>query len=405
MGGLVARSYIQSADYQNDIDRFAMIGTPNHGSAIAYPMWDGGDPFSADVMALEWPPIPVYTPTTVYLAKGSNEAKGAFEYLADTIKSGICGTMGVCNLLCMKNKMISYKDVYTYIKKNVPSLSQLMPTYNFLNPYGELQCERNTWLENLNENSKLSLLAREDETDPAKIRTMIFPGEGIDTVSSVKVGLKWCSNPYYPAGMLRSFEKNTAGDGTVPTLSAVLGNGPSYGSTKKEKHAKLVKVFAGDAADFIDASVTASSLLTMSAASESDSPAPVLSIATLGRVRPLITSPTGEKSGIENNLSVNEITGTTVSIGMDAGGISIENAADGEYSVTLTNGSAEDYQLTISYVDALGKASIISERGFVHSTSVSIPFTLNTSATQKLTTNHTPLPPANLQPTPMNRAA
>ncbi len=36
MGGLVTRAYIQSSNYQNDIDKFAMVGTPNHGAASAY---------------------------------------------------------------------------------------------------------------------------------------------------------------------------------------------------------------------------------------------------------------------------------------------------------------------------------------------------------------------------------
>ncbi len=36
MGGLVTRAYIQGDDYGNDIDKFAMVGTPNHGSGMAY---------------------------------------------------------------------------------------------------------------------------------------------------------------------------------------------------------------------------------------------------------------------------------------------------------------------------------------------------------------------------------
>jgi pimeloyl-ACP methyl ester carboxylesterase len=36
MGGLVTRSYIQSFDYRNNINKLLMLGTPNHGSFIAY---------------------------------------------------------------------------------------------------------------------------------------------------------------------------------------------------------------------------------------------------------------------------------------------------------------------------------------------------------------------------------
>jgi pimeloyl-ACP methyl ester carboxylesterase len=44
MGGLVARAYIQSDDYlsRDDVDHLVMVGTPNHGSPIAYYLWEGG---------------------------------------------------------------------------------------------------------------------------------------------------------------------------------------------------------------------------------------------------------------------------------------------------------------------------------------------------------------------------
>lgn len=43
MGGLVARSYIQSPLYQNDIRKLAVVGTPNHGAADSYPFWAGAN--------------------------------------------------------------------------------------------------------------------------------------------------------------------------------------------------------------------------------------------------------------------------------------------------------------------------------------------------------------------------
>jgi len=36
LGGLITRTYIQSPQYDNDIGRFLMLGTPNHGSPITY---------------------------------------------------------------------------------------------------------------------------------------------------------------------------------------------------------------------------------------------------------------------------------------------------------------------------------------------------------------------------------
>ena len=49
MGGLVSRAYIQHPDkYENDVRRFAMVGTPNMGSAKAFYSWNSGDPLVAD---------------------------------------------------------------------------------------------------------------------------------------------------------------------------------------------------------------------------------------------------------------------------------------------------------------------------------------------------------------------
>lgn len=43
MGGLVARSYIQGNNYQNDVDTLIMLGTPNSGTSTSYLFWEGGE--------------------------------------------------------------------------------------------------------------------------------------------------------------------------------------------------------------------------------------------------------------------------------------------------------------------------------------------------------------------------
>lgn len=45
---MVVRAYIQSSDYDDDIDKFAMLGTPNLGSSNVYYIWEGGDPKLVD---------------------------------------------------------------------------------------------------------------------------------------------------------------------------------------------------------------------------------------------------------------------------------------------------------------------------------------------------------------------
>ncbi len=43
MGGLVARQYIRSAQYRDDVDQLILIGTPNEGAADVYVAWEGGE--------------------------------------------------------------------------------------------------------------------------------------------------------------------------------------------------------------------------------------------------------------------------------------------------------------------------------------------------------------------------
>ncbi|TVM01272.1 MAG: hypothetical protein CV087_11085, partial [Candidatus Brocadia sp. WS118] len=43
MGGLLARSYIQGDNYENDVDQLITLGTPHEGAADAYVAWEGGD--------------------------------------------------------------------------------------------------------------------------------------------------------------------------------------------------------------------------------------------------------------------------------------------------------------------------------------------------------------------------
>ncbi len=43
LGGLVTRSYIESPNYRNDVNKAFLIGSPNAGSTFAYYTWEGGE--------------------------------------------------------------------------------------------------------------------------------------------------------------------------------------------------------------------------------------------------------------------------------------------------------------------------------------------------------------------------
>jgi len=47
MGGLVARAYVQSNEYQNDVAHLVTLGSPHRGAAKAYPYWEGGNRYQS----------------------------------------------------------------------------------------------------------------------------------------------------------------------------------------------------------------------------------------------------------------------------------------------------------------------------------------------------------------------
>ncbi|MBU2028728.1 alpha/beta hydrolase [Patescibacteria group bacterium] len=47
MGGLLAREYIESDYYDNDINQLIMLGTPNNGAPEAYLKWEAGAFFTS----------------------------------------------------------------------------------------------------------------------------------------------------------------------------------------------------------------------------------------------------------------------------------------------------------------------------------------------------------------------
>jgi len=52
MGGLVTRAYIQSSDYDNDVDQLIFLGTPHKGAPTDYTRWEAGK-FSPDANVVD----------------------------------------------------------------------------------------------------------------------------------------------------------------------------------------------------------------------------------------------------------------------------------------------------------------------------------------------------------------
>lgn len=152
MGSLVARSYVQSDSYANDVNNLIMIAPPNRGSSDVYAAWEGG-----------------------YIPK-SWAARGLITYYLAYLQ--------------MKNVEISRYDI---IHKFIPSLKELMPTYDYLRMSGaenlknhqamheqnEFLQELNPGADKLNERTRFSVILGDDQPTVNRIPVVASDEEGI----------------------------------------------------------------------------------------------------------------------------------------------------------------------------------------------------------------------------------
>ncbi len=127
MGGLVARAYIQSDDYQNDVDQVIFLGTPHLGSVDSYNRREGA--------YFGNKPIDFLFKTVFQLEANAN----------------------------------GYLSLVDYIRNEVPTVGQLLPIYDYLKDKtaGVWQLRsyptnypRNEFLEGLNSADRLSRLTQ-----------------------------------------------------------------------------------------------------------------------------------------------------------------------------------------------------------------------------------------------------
>ncbi len=125
MGGLVARQYIESGDYGDDIDQLITLGTPEAGSPKAYLIWEGGD-----------------------------FEKTIADFFLKEVLSSEADENG-------------YPNLFEYIRKGpIPSVQELLPTTDYLVDMGGEtrkypdRYPRNAFIESLNQPEKTARLKR-----------------------------------------------------------------------------------------------------------------------------------------------------------------------------------------------------------------------------------------------------
>ncbi|MBS4032110.1 MAG: hypothetical protein KGZ63_11930 [Clostridiales bacterium] len=200
MGGIVARTYIQSSYYNNNVAQLVTVGTPHQGAAKAYLAAEG----------LEFVPGDSYF--FLYLNP-----------LAQTFLSSMARKHGFVTTIAGRS-IVTDRDLYNFVNQKVPSARQLFPTagqeYLFdkdgqLNPFGVYQ---NSFLNDLN-NGVSSLGNRLGLNN---VTAIAGNSDQLDTFSHFTVKNSTYSYKWkYGEVTKRHY---TAGDGTVTTESANLNN-------------------------------------------------------------------------------------------------------------------------------------------------------------------------------------
>ena len=211
MGGLLGRNYLENSQ-DHKLDNLLTIGSPNMGSALAYPPWEGGDIWNSSFI----------------------------EKIALTLYLKRCGNL--------------FSNDKNTIRSEVPSLQDLLPTYEYLQKIKTttrysptLDENRNTWLENLSDASR-------------GVRLGYIAGTGIDTLLAIQTKDPSKNNirnnvweDGKPAGKIFTSE----GDGTVTLSSSILPNA-MWSAVINQDHRNLISSEEGisKVLEFLDNSST-----------------------------------------------------------------------------------------------------------------------------------------------------
>jgi pimeloyl-ACP methyl ester carboxylesterase len=198
MGGLVGRGYLQNSDGTR-LSSLLTVGTPNKGSAYAYPPWEGGEIWSNSLI----------------------------EKIALTVYLKHCGGLNQ-----------NYMEI---IREQIPSVRDLLPT----DPYLLRKKTSTTYLPDdpENQNSWINGLSQ----DSKGVRLGYVAGTGIDTVKTIQTKdphkkdvMEELWTDGRPSGRIVSAE----GDGTVLVTSATLPQA-NWNAVINQTHRGLVNSIEG----------------------------------------------------------------------------------------------------------------------------------------------------------------
>lgn len=314
MGGLVARSYVQSADYDADVDQLIFLGVPHNGAPTDYLQWEAGK-FSPDF--------------------GSSFREAFF--IVESLQNG-------------------YSTIFDYIRSRpILSVQELLPVFNYLkdNSTGVIRTypnnyPQNFFLESLNNNIP-SLL-----NSGVEITNFVGDSGENKTINMIRV-IPTDHTVFWQHGEPEGFGaiigdsglERGGGDNTITILSSSLNGvitnevSASHDRLPTVAENKIINILTGN-----------NSISNIDNGSNID--AKVLLLQLLSPIDLVVTAPDGKKIGKNflNSTEYDEIPLAFYSgFETDDEYITILNPLNGEYKIEVQgtdNGGA--YELLTSYV-------------------------------------------------------
>ncbi len=320
MGGLVARQYVQSNEYDNDVDQLIFLGTPHRGAPKAYLMWEGG------------------------------------EFVSPALSDGL--TQRFLKGEARKN---GFSTVFAYLQNRpVSSVEQLLPDYSYLTENNVLRAypteyPQNAFLETLN-NSVSTLLN-------AGIDLHSFIGTVGNTITGVSVIDAPEKSPLWEHGYPENFDGNGnrgltlgAGDATVPLPSASFIAAAS--TTLSSSHSALPEDASGAVVELMTGNPATTIVDTWNIPNMK-----MLLFQLFSPADILITDPHGRRIGMLGLTETNEIPGAFYA-GPNASVeyITIPNPIEGTYTITVQGTGTGSYEVLTSYL-AEGASDDLSRLG------------------------------------------
>lgn len=268
MGGLVARQYLQSDVYENDVDQLIFLGTPHRGAPKAYLMWEGGE---------------FVTPSV-------------FDRLTGKFLRGDARKHG-------------YASVFEYLREHpVAAVEELLPEYSYLFDASVLRTysagyPTNPFLESLN--ADLQTLLDAGSTLYSFVGDDHSTITGLDVVSAPEQAPKWEHG--YPEDFTDTDTDRGlvfgAGDQTVPITSASFVN--ENLTSIDAKHNAIPEAAAGDIVAILRGAPATTVVDNWNVPNIR-----VLLFQMFSPANMLITDPAGKKIGtLANGTDINEIHG------------------------------------------------------------------------------------------------